>query len=65
MHSLTCTIVVISAIVIYVERFYLCGGHLFLFIYILGTEESIYIRKEFNSHRVGLEQQHCHCFTVL
>ena len=30
-----------------------------------GTEESFYIRKEFNSHRIGLVHQHDRRFIVL
>ena len=32
---------------------------------IFGTNESVYIRKEFNSHRIGLEPQHGPRFIVL
>ena len=32
---------------------------------IIGTKESICIRKEFNSHRIGLERQHGRRFIVL
>ena len=28
-------------------------------------KEIVYIRKEFNSHRIGLEHQHGRCFIVL
>ena len=38
-----------------IERFYSRGRHLRQFI---GTKESVYIRKEFNSQRIGLEHQH-------
>ena len=31
----------------------------------IGTKESVYIRKEFNSHRIGLEHQHGRRFIVL
>ena len=31
----------------------------------IGTKGSVYIRKEFNSHRTGLENQHGRPFTVL
>ena len=37
------------------ESFHSLGQHLCKFI---GTKESIYIRKEFNSQRIGLEHQH-------
>ena len=30
-----------------------------------GTKESVYIRKEFNSHRIGLEHEHGRHFIVL
>ena len=29
------------------------------------TKESVYTRKELNYHRIGLVQQHGHCFIVL
>ena len=29
------------------------------------TKENVYVRKEFNSQRIGLEQQHGRCFIVL
>ena len=38
-----------------VERFHSRDRRLCKFI---GTKESVYIRKEFNSHRFGLEHQH-------
>ena len=38
------------------------GQHLCKFI---GTKESVYIRKEFNSHRTGLGHQHGRRFIVL
>ena len=38
-----------------VERFHSRDRSLCKFI---GTKESVYIRKEFNSHRIGLEHQH-------
>ena len=44
------------------ESFHLCDQHLCKSI---GTKESIYIRKEFNSHRIGLEQHHGRRFIVL
>lgn len=31
----------------------------------IGTKESVYLRKEFNSHRISLEHQHFHRFIVL
>ena len=31
----------------------------------MGTKESVYIRKEINSHRIGLEHQHGRRFLVL
>ena len=31
----------------------------------IGTKESVYIRKEFNSHRIGLGHKHGRCFIVL
>ena len=34
------------------KRFHLCDQHLCKSI---GTKESIYIRKEFNSHRIGFD----------
>ena len=40
------------------ETFHLRGHHLWQ---LSGTKESIYLRKEFNSHRIGLENQHGHC----
>ena len=41
---------------------HLCVQHPCIFI---GTKESVYIRKELKSHRIGLVQQHgCH-FIVL
>ena len=44
------------------ERFHSPGQHLCKFI---GTKESVCIRKEFNSHRIGLEHQHGRRFIVL
>ena len=38
------------------------GQHLCKFI---GTKESVYIRKEFNSHRTGLGHKHGRRFIVL
>ena len=31
----------------------------------IGTKESVYIRKELNSYRIGLVHQHGRCFNVL
>ena len=45
-----------------IDRFHSRGQHLCKFI---GTKESVYIRKEFNSHRIGLEHQHGRRFIVL
>ena len=45
-----------------IERFHSCGQHLCKFI---GTKESVYIKKEFNSHRISLGHQHGRCFIVL
>ena len=45
-----------------IERFHSRGQHLCKFI---ATKESVCIRKESNSHRTGLEQQHGHRFIVL
>ena len=45
-----------------IERFQSRGHHLWKFI---GTKESVYLRKEFNSHRISLEHQHFHRCTVL
>ena len=41
------------------ECFHSHGQHLCKFI---GTKESVCIRKEVNSHRIGLGHQHCHRF---
>ena len=38
------------------------GQHLCKFI---GKKESVYIRKEFNSHKTGLDHKHGRCFIVL
>ena len=43
------------------RAFSLTGQHLCKFI---GTKESIYKRKEFNAHRIGLEHQHGRCLIV-
>ena len=43
-------------------RFHQRGPRLCKFI---GTKESVCIKKEFNSHRTGLGQQHGRRFTVL
>ena len=48
--------------VVSIERFHSRGQHLCKFI---GTKESVCIRKEFNSHRTGLEHQHGRRFIVL
>ena len=45
-----------------IEYFHSRGQHLCKFI---GTKESVCIRKEFNSQRIGLGHQHGHCFIVL
>ena len=45
-----------------IDRFHSRGQHLCKFI---GTKESVYIRKEFNSHRIGLGHQHGCRFIVL
>ena len=45
-----------------IECFHSRGQHLCKFI---GTKESVYIRKEFNSHRNGLVHQHGRRFIVL
>ena len=45
-----------------IERFHSRGQRLCKFI---GTKESVYIRKEFNSHRTGLVHQHGRRFIVL
>ena len=48
---------------IYIERFHLRGQHLCQFI---GTKKKrVYIRKEFNSYKIGLEHQHGCRFIVL
>ena len=47
---------------IVIERFHSRGQHLCKCI---GTKESVCIRKEFNSHRTGLEHQHGRRFIVL
>ena len=44
------------------ERFHSRGQQPCKFI---GTKESFYIRKEFNSHRIGLGHQHGRRFIVL
>ena len=44
------------------ECFHSRGQHLCKFI---GTKESVYIRKEFNSHRISLEHQHGRRFIIL
>ena len=45
-----------------IERFHSRGQHLCKFI---GTKESVYIRKDYNSHRIVLEVQHGRRFIVL
>ena len=45
-----------------IERFHSRGHHLCKFI---GTKENFCIRKEFNSHRIGLGHQHGRRFIVL
>ena len=45
-----------------IECFHSRGQHLCKFI---GTKESVYIRKEFNSHRTSLGHQHGRRFIVL
>ena len=45
-----------------VESSHSRGQHLCKFI---GTKESVYITKEFNSHRIGVEHQHGRHFIVL
>ena len=45
-----------------IERFHSRGHHLWKFI---GTKESAYMRKEFNSHRISLGRQHGRRFIVL
>ena len=45
-----------------IERFYSRGQHLYRLI---GTKESVYIRKEFDSQRIFLVHQHGRRFIVL
>ena len=45
-----------------IECFHSRGQHLCEFN---GTKESVYVRKEFNSHRTGLGHQHGRRFIVL
>ena len=45
-----------------IEGFHSRDQHICKFI---GTKESVYIRKEFNSHRTGLGHQHGRRFIVL
>ena len=45
-----------------IDRFHSRGQRLCKFI---GTKESVYIRKEFKSHRTGLGHQHGRRFIVL
>ena len=44
------------------ERCHSRGQHL---CKVMGNKESVYIKKEFNSHRPGLEHQHGRRFIVL
>ena len=46
----------------HIERFHSHGRHLCKFI---GTKERVCIRREFNSHRIGLGHQHGRRFVVL
>ena len=46
----------------HIERFHSRGQHPCKFI---GTKESLCVRKEFHSHRIGLRHQHGRCFIVL
>ena len=46
----------------FIECFHSRGQHLCKF---MGTKKSVYIRKEFNSHRIGLGHQHGRRFIVL
>ena len=46
---------VVLRIITIIKRFHSRDQHLCKFI---GTKESVYIRKEFNSHRIGLEHQY-------
>ena len=50
------------AVIIAILCFHSRGQHLCKFI---GTKESVYIRKEFNSRRTGLEHKHGRRFIVL
>ena len=45
-----------------IERFYSCGEQIYKFT---GTEEVVYIRKEFNSHRTGFGNHHGGRFIIL
>ena len=45
-----------------IERFHSCDQHLCKFI---ATKERVYIKREFNFHRTGLEHQHGYRFIVL
>ena len=47
---------------VFIECFHSHGQHICKFI---ETKESVCIRKEFNSYRIGLEHQHGHRFIVL
>ena len=44
-----------------VERFHSCGKQL---CKLIGSKESVYIRKDFNSHKNGLVHQYGCCFIV-
>ena len=46
-----------------IERFHSRGHH--HLCKIIGTKESVFIRREFNSHRTGLEHQDGRCFFIL
>ena len=52
----------VQALAANIECFHSHGQHLCKFI---GTKESVCMRKEFNSHRIGLGHQHDHRFIVL
>ena len=53
---------IVYASVQWIECFHSRGQHLCKFI---GTKKSVCIRKEFNSHRIGLGHQHGRRFIVL
>ena len=48
-----------------IERFQLTWPASMQIYQIYGNKESVYIRKEFNSHRIGLGHQHGRRFIVL